>query len=99
MTSPVVEPYEGRSERRRQELAMERARGLLFPDAAQTSAADAARRREELMLDGPPPPAYTDTVRPGPRAQPDVSRSISAQSSLAGSTNQPPQQIRSMLDV
>jgi hypothetical protein len=99
MTSPVVEPYEGRSERRRQELAMERAAGLLFPDAAQTSAADAARRREELMQDGPPPPAYTDTARPGPRARPVVSSSVSAHSSLAGSTNQPPQQIRSMLDV
>lgn len=99
VTSPVAEPYAGRSERRRQELAMERVAGLLFPDATQTSAADAARRREELMQDGPPPPAYTDTVRPGRTAPPDVSRSISAQSSLAGSTNQPPQQIRSMLDV
>jgi hypothetical protein len=98
ITSPSLEPYTGRSDRRRQERAMELAAGVLFPEAAQNSATVAARRREELMMDGPPPPSYTDVVRGGPNPQaPGVARSISAQSE--GSTNQPPQQIRSMLDV
>jgi hypothetical protein len=54
----------------------------------------ASPRREELMMDGPPPPSYRDTVEIG---RSNVARSISGQSSV--STNQPPQQIRSMLDV
>ncbi|KAL2163852.1 hypothetical protein VTH06DRAFT_5911 [Thermothelomyces fergusii] len=97
-------PYAGRSERRREERTAELAAGLLFPEAAQNSAAAtaaAARRREELMMDGPPP-SYAETVRtarPGhPDSAPTATRSLTDQSSL-GSTNQPPQQIRSMLDV
>ncbi|KAK4149727.1 hypothetical protein C8A00DRAFT_18630 [Chaetomidium leptoderma] len=101
ITSPPLEPYTGRSERRREERARELAAGLLFPEAAHNSATAAARRRQELMMDGPPPPSYTDTVSNAQTAsnlQPStVARSLSAQSS--GSTNQPPQQIRSMLDV
>lgn len=101
VTSPPVEPYTGRSDRRRQERTAELAAGLLFPEAAQGSAAATARRRAELMMDGPPPPSYTDTVggtRPAPNSQPqNVARSLSGQSTT--STNQPPQQIRSMLDV
>jgi hypothetical protein len=101
VTSPPIETYTGRSDRRRQERTAELAAGLLFPEAAQTAAATAARRRAELMMDGPPPPSYTDTVRgtqETPNVQaPNVARSLSGQSS--GSTNRPPQQIRSMLDV
>jgi len=101
VTSPPLEPYSGRSERRRQERATELAAGLLFPEAAQNSAATAARRRAELMTDGPPPPSYTETVRSTHATlnhpPPNVARSLSGQSE--GSTNQPPQQIRSMLDV
>jgi len=95
-TPPAL--YTGRSERRRQERAMEAATGVLFPSAAHDRAA-AARRREELMMDGPPPPSYTDTVHNQRRntQPPNVARSLSGQSE--GSTNQPPQQIRSMLDV
>ncbi|KAH6844579.1 hypothetical protein B0I37DRAFT_165276 [Chaetomium sp. MPI-CAGE-AT-0009] len=101
VTSPPLEPYAGRSDRRRQERTAELAAGLLFPEAAQTSTATTARRRAELMMDGPPPPSYTDTVggtHPAPSSQPpNVARSLSGQSTT--STNQPPQQIRSMLDV
>ncbi|KAL2194226.1 hypothetical protein P885DRAFT_43418 [Corynascus similis CBS 632.67] len=100
VTSPPIQHYTGRSERRRQERTAELAAGLLFPEAAQTSAATAARRREELMMDGPPP-SYTETVRvtqPNSNNPSHVARSLSGQSS-SGSTNQPPQQIRSMLDV
>jgi hypothetical protein len=98
VTSPPLEPYTGRSERRRQERAAQLAAGVLFPETAQNAATAAARRREELMMDGPPPPSYTDAVRTGSTPQaPGVARSISAQSER--STNQPPQQIRSMLDV
>lgn len=101
VTSPPVEPYTGRSDRRRQERTAEIAAGLLFPEAAQGAAAATARRRAELMMDGPPPPSYTDTVggtHSGVNPQaPNVARSLSGQSTT--STNQPPQQIRSMLDV
>ncbi len=93
-TPPIAGLYTGRSERRRQERAMEAASGLLFPNTAQDAAAAAARRREELMMDGPPPPAYTDGSNGSPST---VTRSRSGQSEE--STNQPPQQIRSMLDV
>jgi hypothetical protein len=95
---PPSAPYSSRSERRRQERAMELAAGVLFSGAPEQSAATAARRREELMMDGPPPPSYRDTVE-NIRAAPasNVARSISAESS--SSTNHPPQQIRSMLDV
>ncbi len=93
-TPPVAGLYTGRSERRRQERAVEAASGLLFPEAAQDAAAAAARRREELMMDGPSPPAYSDRPSGSPST---VTRSRTGQSEE--STNQPPQQIRSMLDV
>lgn len=101
VTSPPLSPYSGRSERRRQERNMELAAGVLFPEAVERNAVAAAQRREELMMDGPPPPSYTEAVeRTGTGRNalaPGVARSISAESSI--STNQPPQQIRSMLDV
>lgn len=81
---------------------MELAAGLLFPEAgeqATAAAAAAARRRDELTGDdGPPqqpPPPYRETEGHSPASH--VARSVTAQST--GSTNQPPQQIRSMLDV
>ncbi|KAL2179637.1 uncharacterized protein P884DRAFT_256906 [Thermothelomyces heterothallicus CBS 202.75] len=100
VTRPLMQPYTGKSERRREERTAEHAAGLPYPVAAQNSAATAARRREELMKDGPPP-SYTETVRGAqftPNSAPNVTRNLTGQSSL-GSTNQPPQQIRSMLDV
>ncbi|KAL2126111.1 hypothetical protein VTI74DRAFT_1672 [Chaetomium olivicolor] len=105
LTTPPLGLYTGRSEQRRQERALEVATDILFPGTTERNAAAAARRREELMMDGPvPPPSYRDAVndRPvsghGPAPPPsNVARSLSGQSE--GSTNQPPQQIRSMLDV
>ncbi|KAK4118284.1 hypothetical protein N657DRAFT_583924 [Parathielavia appendiculata] len=83
---PHSERYRGRSDRTRQQAAIDRVAGLPLA------------QREELMMDGPPPPSYTETLSTGPSPQvPGAARSISAQSSA--STNQPPQQIRSMLDV
>ncbi|KAK3303025.1 uncharacterized protein B0T15DRAFT_261559 [Chaetomium strumarium] len=68
---------------------------LPFPRGATAAERVAASpRREELMMDWPPPPSYRDTVE---NSRSNVARSISAQSSV--STSQPPQQIRSMLDV
>jgi hypothetical protein len=104
LASPPLSPYTGRSERRRQERAREMAAGVLFPHGAETTgAATAAQRRAELMMDGPPPPSYKDTVensssQAGTHRATNVARSISADSA-ASVTNQPPQQIRSMLDV
>jgi hypothetical protein len=97
-SSSRAELYTGKSDRRRQERAIEVASGLLFPGAAQESAAATARRRDELMTDGPPPPAYTDNFGTTQTStSTPVTRSQTGQS--AESTNQPPQQIRSMLDV
>ncbi|KAL2151746.1 hypothetical protein VTH82DRAFT_6844 [Thermothelomyces myriococcoides] len=100
-TRPPMHPYTGRSERRRAERTAELAAGILFPGAGQDAAAAAAvRRHEELMMDGPPP-SYTETVgdtQRAPTTAPNVTRTGTGQTSL-GSTNQPPQQIRSMLDV
>jgi len=93
--APQLAPYTGRSDRRRGERNMELAAGLLFPDGASSAAANAARRRAELMQDGPPPPPYADGAAGGSNRS--VTRSVSAQSE--GSTNQPPQVIKSMLDV
>lgn len=102
VASAHTQPYVGKSDRRRQERAMELAAGLLFPEAgeqATAAAAAAARRRDELTGDdGPPqqpPPPYRETEGHSPASH--VARSVTAQST--GSTNQPPQQIRSMLDV
>lgn len=93
---PVAQQYAGKSERRRQEHAMELAAGLLFPEAGERAAAASASRRAEATLDGPPPP-YQPERDIGANASiqpPNVARSISGDS-----TNRPPQQIRSMLDV
>ncbi len=97
LPAPQLAPYTGRSDRRRGERNLELAAGLLFPDGASSAAANAARRRAEIMQDGPAPPPYSDgSARAGAGSRP-VSRSISAQSE--GSTNQPPQVVKSMLDV
>ena len=105
MPRPVASPYAGKSPTRRNERAVELAAGLLFPEAGERAAAATARRREELMTDGPlasplspPPPPYQEPVQGGGETTRNAAtRSISAQST--GSTAQPPQQIRSMLDV
>ncbi|KAL2259815.1 hypothetical protein VTK26DRAFT_6370 [Humicola hyalothermophila] len=100
---PVASPYTGKSPTRRNERAVQLAGGVLFPEAGERAATATARRRAELMMDGPPPPPYQE-----PRCQDGAGstesdrgatavRSISAEST--GSTAQPPQQIRSMLDV
>ncbi|GAB1316904.1 Pheromone a factor receptor [Madurella fahalii] len=94
---PVAQPYAGKSDRRRQERAVELAAGMLFPEAGERAAAASASRRAEATLDGPPPPPYQPErdVRADAHTQaPNVARSISGDS-----TNRPPQQIRSMLDV
>lgn len=75
--------------RRHMELMMD------GPPSRRPSPDAATRRREELMRDGPPtppPPPYQDVAlqRPGRGSVSGVS---------TGSINQPPQQIRSMLDV
>lgn len=100
--SPPAPPYAGKSDRRRQERAMQDAAAMLFPSSAEQAAA-AARRREELSMEGPPPvvapPPYIsdrDQTRGNVRNG-NGERSISERSSV--STSQPPQQIRSMLDV
>ncbi|KAH6614431.1 hypothetical protein B0J18DRAFT_469544 [Chaetomium sp. MPI-SDFR-AT-0129] len=99
--SPPLTPYTGRSEQRRQERAQQMAAGILFPEATQPNsppASSTAQRRAELMMDGPPPPPYTETSRDrDPRGHTNGARSVGGQSET--STNQPPQQIRSMLDV
>ncbi|KAK3989090.1 hypothetical protein QBC44DRAFT_95327 [Cladorrhinum sp. PSN332] len=89
-------PYNGKSDRRRQERAMQAVAGMLFPQSSTEQASAAARRREELMMDGPPP----TVVPPPPYPAEDTRRpSMQTTGSAANSTNQPPQQIRSMLDV
>lgn len=97
--SPPLTPYTGRSEQRRQERAHQLAAGILFPESTQQNPPPAnatAQRRAELMMDGPPPPPYTEASR-DPRGHTNGARSVGGQSET--STNQPPQQIRSMLDV
>ena len=93
--APTSGFYIGKNERRHAERIMQTAAGTLFPSDAATQR---ARRAAELMEDGPSPPPYTDerthrsTDRPG-----SAHRSNSA--STTNSTNAPPQQIRSMLDL
>ncbi|KLU84614.1 hypothetical protein MAPG_03654 [Magnaporthiopsis poae ATCC 64411] len=86
--SPAMDPYNGRSDRRRNERTMQAVAGLLFPGSNTTPSA--AQRRADLMADGPPPPPYQPQA---PEQQPSGVGSSSA------SINQPPQQTRSMLDV
>lgn len=93
---PPLNPYSGRSDRRRSERTMEVAAGLLFPNAATNASAD---RRAYLMGEGPaPPPPYVDRGRPPTAERP----STAGRSNSAGTTNSvsgPPQQVRSMLDI
>ncbi|KAL2023294.1 hypothetical protein VTK56DRAFT_3032 [Thermocarpiscus australiensis] len=107
VTRPAAEQYTGKSDRRRQERAIELAAGLLFPEAGERAAAAAARRRDELAMDGPPPPPPPYPGQEGasqasqPNSQPPnvVERSVSISAESTRSTDQPPQRIRSMLDV
>lgn len=87
-------PYVGKSDRRRRELTMQAAAGMLFPQSSEASTV-AARRREELMMDGPTP----QILPPPPYPLQDRRSSMQTNGSAAVSTHQPPQQIRSMLDV
>lgn len=93
---PPLNPYSGRSDRRRSERTMEVAAGLLFPNAATNASAD---RRAYLMGEGPaPPPPYVDRGRPPTAERP----STTERSNSTGTTNSvsgPPQQVRSMLDI
>ncbi|KAK4224283.1 hypothetical protein QBC38DRAFT_485761 [Podospora fimiseda] len=101
--------YNGKSERRRQERAMQAAAGMLFPQSSSEQASEAARRRAELVMDGPPPPpppppAVAVVINTPPPPYPDSTTqerrpSMQTTGSAATSTNQPPQRIRSMLDV
>ncbi|OLN96069.1 Uncharacterized protein C56F8.12 [Colletotrichum chlorophyti] len=93
--------YSGKSDRRRNERAMNAAAQLLFPNA-EVSRVD---RTAELMQDGPPP-SYSDAApgpgrgrRPdslsAPHGQGERSNSTSTSVSITG----PPQQVKSMLDI
>ncbi|KAK4183626.1 hypothetical protein QBC35DRAFT_477998 [Podospora australis] len=106
VTSPPAPPYTGKSDRRRQERAMQDAADMLFPQSAAERSAAATRRRGEIVMEGPPPaavpppPYFSDQDRGRGSGAPTGilgERSISEQST--GSINQPPQQIRSMLDT
>ena len=87
-------PYVGKSDRRRHERTMQAASGMLFPQSSEALTL-AARRRAELTMDGPP----AQTLPPPPYPLQDRRSSMQTDGSATGSTNQPPQQIRSMLDV
>jgi hypothetical protein len=82
-----VERYSGKSDRGRTELAA----GLMFPQAGERAA---AQRHEEIGLDDAAPPPYQPEGDAGTRPAPNVERSATS-----NSTDRPPQQIRSMLDV
>lgn len=96
--------YTGRSDTRRQERTMQAVSGLLFPGQNEGPAA-AARRHAELMMDGPvplqPPPPYEERGRPPTTAV--GNRPAAAARSVSTDTDNtltnPPQQIRSMLDI
>ncbi|KAK3314120.1 hypothetical protein B0H66DRAFT_371913 [Apodospora peruviana] len=87
--------YGGKSDTRRMERTTAAVAGLLFPGANEGSAAAATSRHAELTMDGPPP--YRGRQSDGHMQPPAMDRSVSADTT--NSTNQPPQQIRSMLDV
>ena len=95
--------YSNLSDRTRSQSVMETAAGMLFPNANSDPAA-VARRRQELMMDGPPstvaPPPYDDRGRStdSQLARPAAAGRGPSADTMA-SVNQPPQQIRSMLDV
>ncbi|KAK4642344.1 hypothetical protein QC761_507910 [Podospora bellae-mahoneyi] len=101
-TPPTSPPplYNGRSERIRQERAMQAVAGVLFP---QNRSAEAERRRreQEVMMDGPTLSAAATTNPPPP---PYPGATGAREGSVAPSvgsrvSQQPPQQIRSMLDI
>ncbi|KAK4209286.1 hypothetical protein QBC37DRAFT_294857 [Rhypophila decipiens] len=94
-----------RSDARREERTMEPVSGVLFP--GQNEGPDAAARRHaELMMDGPipaqPPPPYEERGRQvlplGDARSTSEQRSVSVNTETT-LTNQPQQQVRSMLDI
>ncbi|KAF7559166.1 hypothetical protein G7046_g4990 [Stylonectria norvegica] len=93
-SQPYVQPYSGKSETRRHERNVQAAASLLFPNDL---AAERARREADLAMDGPP--AYSDEVdrRRGTASTRSDGRTNSVDTT--NSINQPPQQIRSMLDL
>lgn len=104
--STAFSSYAGKSERRRNERAMNAAAELLFPGGAAAAGASRPDRSAGLMLDGPQPPSYTDAQGgQGRGRQPDSlstplspaerSNSTSTAVSLSGQ----PQQVKSMLDI
>lgn len=101
-TPPTSPPplYNGRSERIRQERAMQAVAGALFPQN-RSAEAERGRREQELMMDGPAPSAAATTAPPPP---PYPGATGAREGSVAPSvgsrvSQQPPQQIRSMLDI
>ncbi|KAK1708819.1 hypothetical protein BDP67DRAFT_621270 [Colletotrichum lupini] len=100
--------YTGKSDRRRNERAMNAAAELLFPGAGPR-----VDRSAELMQDGPPPPSYTDAqsgsgsggLGAGRGRTPDSDSTAhgpgerSHSASTAVSMTQQPQQVKSMLDI
>lgn len=103
--------YSGRNDRRRSEMAMETAAGLLFPNA--DNAQTFAERVSYLSGDGPPPPPYRDgqqqqsSERGRPRSNDAAginglrpgTAERTASANTTTSITSPPQQVRSMLDV
>ncbi|KAJ9133436.1 DUF2434 domain-containing protein [Pleurostoma richardsiae] len=101
-----ITPYGGKSETRRTERTLQVAAGLLFPNA--TPSISSEQRRAELMMDGPPPPypnSSASSTRGRTRSVEDedgarmgsVTRTTS--NGTLNSINQPPQQVKSMLDL
>ncbi|KAK6206882.1 hypothetical protein QIS74_13370 [Colletotrichum tabaci] len=95
-------PYTGKSERRRNERALNAAADLLFPVAGGASRPD---RSSELMQDGPPP-SYSDVPGAGRGRRPDSlttppdpSQRSNSSSTAVSVTGHQPQQIKSMLDI
>ncbi|KAK2012511.1 hypothetical protein LZ32DRAFT_305827 [Colletotrichum eremochloae] len=93
--------YTGKSDRRRNERAMNAAADLLFPGAG----ASRPDRASELMQDGPPP-SYTDVSgagrgrrTDGPNTPHDSSQRSNSTSTAVSITGQQPQQVKSMLDI
>lgn len=108
-TGETPTAYVGKSDQRRNDRTMQLAAGLLFPEGSGTAAGAAtAERIAYLTADGPPP--YSEPTagtsanrgrtdsRGGSGGRPETSgRSNSTETT--NSVAQPPQQIRSMLDV
>ncbi|KAK1973988.1 hypothetical protein LZ30DRAFT_787362 [Colletotrichum cereale] len=93
--------YNGKSDRRRNERAMNAAADLLFPVAG----ANRPDRIPELTQDGPPP-SYTDVPVAGRgrttnslNTPHDPSQRSNSTSTAVSITGQQPQQVKSMLDI